>query len=116
MVSVHSSVFGAHARVRLGNFFALVLQNIKNDSAQRNQMLIMGGVMTIFMLGFPGARPLAFCCSGVRLLLSAFCSNSSPCVTLKRVEAQAEAARIEVEPMSCDVERKAKKKRPTKKH
>ena len=35
---------------------------------------------------------------------------------LKRVEAQAEAARIEVEPVKVDVERKAKKKRPTKKH
>ena len=35
---------------------------------------------------------------------------------LKRVEAQVEAARIEVEPVKVDVERKAKKKRPTKKH
>lgn len=34
----------------LATFLPMILQNIHNDSAQRNQMLIMGGVMTLMML------------------------------------------------------------------
>ena len=41
----------------LATFLPMVLQNIKNDSAQRNQMLIMGGVMTIFMLWISWSSP-----------------------------------------------------------
>lgn len=31
-------------------FLPMIMQNLKNDSKQRNQMLIMGGMMTIMML------------------------------------------------------------------
>ena len=100
----------------LATFLPMVLQNIKNDSAQRNQMLIMGGVMTIFMLWISWSSP-----AGVLLFWGAssvigILQQQLTMRHLKRVEAQAEAARIEVEPVKVDVERKAKKKRPTKKH
>lgn len=100
----------------LATFLPMVLQNIKNDSAQRNQMLIMGGVMTIFMLWISWSSP-----AGVLLFWGAssvigILQQQLTMHHLKRVEAQAEAARIEVEPVKVDVERKAKKKRPTKKH
>lgn len=98
----------------LATFLPMVLQNIKNDSAQRNQMLIMGGVMTIFMLWISWSSP-----AGVLLFWGAssvigILQQQLTMRHLKRVEAQAEAARIEVEPVKVDVERKAKKKRPAK--
>ena len=94
----------------LATFLPMVLQNIKN------QMLIMGGVMTIFMLWISWSSP-----AGVLLFWGAssvigILQQQLTMRHLKRVEAQAEAARIEVEPVKVDVERKAKKKRPTKKH
>ena len=100
----------------LATFLPMVLQNIKNDSAQRNQMLIMGGVMTIFMLWISWSSP-----AGVLLFWGAssvigILQQQLTMRHLKRVEAQAEAARIEVEPVKVDVERKVKKKRPAKKH
>lgn len=72
--------------------------------------------MTTLCSGFPGALP-----AGVLLFWGAssvigILQQQLTMRHLKRVEAQAEAARIEVEPVKVDVERKAKKKRPTKKH
>ena len=100
----------------LATFLPMVLQNIKNDSAQRNQMLIMGGIMTLMMLWISWGSP-----AGVLLFWGAssvfgILQQQLTMHHLKKVDAEAEAARIEVEPVKVDVERKAKKKRPTKKH
>ncbi len=100
----------------LATFLPMVLQNIKNDSAQRNQMLIMGGIMTLMMLWISWGSP-----AGVLLFWGAssvfgILQQQLTMHHLKKADAAAEAARIEVEPVKVDVERKAKKKRPTKKH
>ena len=76
----------------LATFLPMILQNIHNDSAQRNQMLIMGGIMTLMMLWISWGSPAgvllrilihilpAFCCSGALRLLSVFFRTRSPCV------------------------------------
>ncbi len=99
----------------LATFLPMVLQNIKSDSAQRNQMLIMGGVMTLFMLWISWSSP-----AGVLLFWGAssvfgILQQQITMHHLKKADSAAEAERIEVQPVKVDVERKAKKKRPAKK-
>ncbi|MDO4590531.1 MAG: YidC/Oxa1 family membrane protein insertase [Slackia sp.] len=96
-------------------FLPMVLQNIHNDSSQRTQMLIMGGIMTLMMLwiswGSPAGVLLFWGTSSVLGILQSQLTMRM----LKKEEATKEAARIEVEPVKVNVERKVKKKRPTKK-
>ena len=96
-------------------FLPMVLQNIHNDSAQRNQMLLMGGIMTLMMLwiswGSPAGVLLFWGTSSVIGILQSQLTMR----ILKKEEAAKEAARIDVQPVKVEVERKVKKKRPTKK-
>ena len=100
----------------LATFLPMVIQNLKADSAQRNQMLIMGVVMTLFMLwiswGSPAGVLLFWGASSVIGILQQQLTQHH----LRKADEATEAARIEVAPVKVDVERKAKKKRPTKKH
>ena len=96
-------------------FLPMVLQNIHNDSAQRNQMLIMGGIMTLMMLwiswGSPAGVLLFWGTSSVIGILQSQLTMR----ILKKEEAAKEAEQLEVQPVKVNVERKVKKKRPTKK-
>ena len=99
----------------LATFLPMILQNMKSDSAQRNQMLIMGAVMSIFMLFISWSSPAGVLLfwgtsSVLGILQSQFTMHS-----MKKKEAEKEAATIDVKPVKVDVERKVKKPRPTKK-
>lgn len=99
----------------LATFLPMIIQNIHNDSAQRNQMLITGGIMTLMMLwvswGSPAGVLLFWGTSSILGILQ----NQVTMRMLKKAEAAKEAEMIEVKPVKVNVERKQKKKRPTKK-
>ena len=99
----------------LATFLPMILQNIHNDSAQRNQMLIMGGIMTLMMLwiswGSPAGVLLFWGTSSVIGILQ----NQITMRMMKKAEAAKEAEMIDVKPVKVNGERKQKKKRPTKK-
>lgn len=99
----------------LATFLPMILQNIHNDSAQRNQMLIMGSIMTLMMLwiswGSPAGVLLFWGTSSVIGILQ----NQITMRMMKKAEAAKEAEMIDVKPVKVNVERKQKKKRPTKK-
>lgn len=99
-------------------FFPMLQTQLKNkNNPQRNQTLIMGAVMTIFMLWISWSSP-----AGVLLFwgissVIGIGQNQLAISSCKRKDAEAEAARaLEVRPVEVDVVRKTKKKRPTKKH
>lgn len=96
-------------------FIPMILQTAKGDSQQRNQTLMMSGFMTLFMLWISWSSPagvlLFWGASSVIGILQSQITNS----ILKKRDAEAEAATIDVKPVKVEVERKTKKKRPTKK-
>lgn len=96
-------------------FLPMILQNLKSDSPQRNQMLIMGAVMSLFMLWISWSSP-----AGVLLFWGAssvigILQQQITTHFLKKQEAAQEAVAAATRPVKVDVERKVKKKRPTKK-
>lgn len=96
-------------------FLPMILQQMGNkDNPQRNQMLIMSAVMSIFMLFISWNSP-----AGVLLFwgVSSLIAVGQQQITmrvLKKRDAEAEEV-IEVKPIEVDVTRKPRKKRPTKK-
>lgn len=99
----------------LATFLPMILQNIHNDSAQRNQMLIMGGIMTLMMLWISWGSPAGVLLFwGTSSVIGIF-QNQITMRMMKKAEAAKEAEMIDVKPVKVNVERKQKKKRPTKK-
>ena len=95
-------------------FLPMILQNMKSDSPQRNQMLIMGGVMSIFMLFISWSSPAGVLLFwGTSSVLGIFQQQITQHI-LKKEDAEKEAANAELKPIKVDVERKPKKKRPHK--
>lgn len=97
-------------------FLPMILQNLKSDSQQRNQMLLMGVIMSVMMLWISWGAP-----AGVLLFWGAssvigIAQQQITMVFLRKEEAAKEAETIDVQPIKVDVERRVKKKRPTKKH
>lgn len=98
----------------LATFMPMILQNIKNDSKQRNQMLIMGVIMTVMMLWISWGSP-----AGVLLFwgVSSIFGIAQQQFTnryLRKADAEREAEEP-LKPVEVDVERKVKKQRPKKK-
>lgn len=98
----------------LATFMPMILQNLKNDSKQRNQMLIMGVLMTVMMLWISWGSP-----AGVLLFwgVSSIFGIGQQQITnhfLRKADAAREAE-IPLKPIEVDVERKVKKQRPKKK-
>ena len=98
----------------LATFMPMILQNIKNDSKQRNQMLIMGVIMTVMMLWISWGSP-----AGVLLFwgVSSIFGIAQQQLTnryLRKADAEREAEEP-LKPVEVDVERKVKKQRPKKK-
>ncbi len=99
----------------LATFLPMILQNIHTDSAQRNQMLLMGGIMTLMMLWISWGSPAGVLLFWGTSSIIGILQNQITMRILKKEEAAKEAAQIDVKPVKVNVERKVKKKRPTKK-
>lgn len=99
----------------LATFLPMVLQNLKNDSAQRNQMLLMGGIMSLFMLWISWSSPAGVLLFWGTSSIIGILQQQITMRILKKEDAVKEAQMIDVKPVKVDVERKVKKKRPTKK-
>lgn len=97
-------------------FLPMLLQQRSNkDSQQRNQMYMMSIIMGVMMLFVSWSSPagvlLFWGTSGIIATLTQQLYMRS----LRRKDAHAEAEQIEVKPVKVEVERRVKKKRPTKK-
>ena len=97
-------------------FLPMLLQQKDNkDSQQRNQMIMMSIIMSVMMLFVSWSSPagvlLFWGTSGIIAVLTQQIYMRS----LKRKDAAIEAEMIDVAPVKVEVERKVKKKRPTKK-
>ena len=97
-------------------FLPMLLQQRNNqDAQQRNQMYLMSIIMGVMMLFVSWSSP-----AGVLLFwgvsgIIAVATQQIYMSSLKRKDAAETEAQIEVQPVKVEVERKVKKKRPTKK-
>lgn len=97
-------------------FLPMVLMQLGNkDNPQRNQTLIMSGVMSLFMLWVGWGSP-----AGVLLYwgVSSLFGLAQQQITMRMMKKKdaEEAQTIEVKPIEVEVTRKVKKPRPTKKN
>lgn len=95
-------------------FLPMILQSRNQDSAQRKQMMIMGVVMTVMFLWIGWGSP-----AGVLLYwgTSTIIGIAQQQITqrmLRKADERKAAETIDIEPVKVDVQRKVKKKRPTK--
>lgn len=97
-------------------FLPMLLQQRDNkDSQQKNQMYMMSIIMGVMMLFVSWSSP-----AGVLLFwgvsgIIAVCTQQLYMRHLKRTDKALELEQVEVQPVKVEVERKVKKKRPTKK-
>lgn len=99
-------------------FLPMMIQQMRNkDNKQRNQTLIMGIVMTLFMLWISWGSPAGVLLFWGASSLIGIGQNQFTLHRCRKQDAEAEAAKaLEVQPVEVDVVRKTKKKRPSKKH
>ena len=98
----------------LVTFLPMVLQQLGSDSPQKNQMLIMAAVMSIMMLWISWSSPAGVLLFWGTSSVIAVAQQQIVMHSLKKKDAQAEEE-IAQRQVVVDVERKAKKKRPSKK-
>ena len=95
-------------------FLPMILQTLKGDSKQRSTMLMTGVIMSVMMLWISWSTPagvlLFWGTSSIVGIVQQQLTNS----LLRKADAKAEAE-APIKPVSVSVERKVKKKRPTKK-
>lgn len=98
-------------------FLPMVLQQMKStNSQQKNQTLIMAGVMSLMMLWIAWGSPAGVLLFwGVSSLIAVGQSQFSMRYYRRKDAVAAEQQPIEVKPVEVNVTRKAKKPRPTKK-
>ena len=92
----------------------ILMQMGQKDNPQRNQTLMMAGIMSLFMLWISWSSP-----AGVLLFwgvssIIGVCQQQISMRIMKKRDAEKEET-IEVKPIEVDVTRKAKKPRPKKK-
>ena len=92
----------------------ILMQMGQKDNPQRNQTLMMAGIMSLFMLWISWSSP-----AGVLLFwgvssIIGVCQQQISMRIMKKHDAEKEET-IEVKPIEVDVTRKAKKPRPKKK-
>ena len=97
-------------------FLPMLLQQRNNqDSSQRNQMYLMSIIMGVMMLFVSWSSPagvlLFWGVSGIIAVITQQVYMSH----LRRKDENVDAEQIEVQPVKVEVERRVKKKRPTKK-
>lgn len=95
-------------------FLPMVIQQRKQEGPQKNQMLIMAGIMTIMFLWIGWGSP-----AGVLLYwgMSSLIGIAQQQITmrmLRQADERKAAETIDIEPVKVEVTRKVKKKRPTK--
>lgn len=96
-------------------FLPMVLQQLNSsNTAQRKQMIIMAGVMSLFMLWISWNSPAGVLLFWGASSLLGIAQQQISLRMMKRKDAEQEEA-IEVKPIEVDVTRKAKKPRPKKK-
>ena len=92
----------------------ILMQMGQKDNPQRNQTLIMAGVMSLFMLWISWSSPAGVLLFwGVSSIIGVAQQQISMRIMKKR-DAEKEET-IEIKPIEVDVTRKAKKPRPKKK-
>ncbi|WP_165052737.1 MULTISPECIES: YidC/Oxa1 family membrane protein insertase [unclassified Adlercreutzia] len=98
-------------------FLPMVLQQLRNQNAQqKNQMIIMSVVMSLFMLWISWSSPAGVLLFwGVSSLIGVAQNQFSMHLCRKNDERVAAEEPIEVKPVEVTVTRKAKKPRPKKK-
>ncbi|MCI8367993.1 MAG: YidC/Oxa1 family membrane protein insertase [Eggerthellaceae bacterium] len=98
-------------------FLPMVMMQLKSENTQqRNQTLIMGGVMSLFMLWISWSSPAGVLLFWGASSLIGIAQNQLTLAMCRKEDAKKEEERaIEVKPVEVNVTRKAKKKRPTKK-
>ena len=97
-------------------FLPMLLQQKNNpDSKQRNQMIMMSIIMGVMMLFVSWSSPAGVLMFwGVSGIIATIFQQTYMSYLKKKLAAEAEVP-IEVKPVEVDVERKVRKKRPTKK-
>lgn len=95
-------------------FLPMVLQQLGNDNPQKNQMLIMSAVMSLFMLWISWSSPAGVLLFWGTSSLLAIAQQQISMRIIKKQDAEKEEV-IEYKPVEVNVTRKQKKKRPTKK-
>ena len=107
----------------LATFLPMILQNLKSDSKQRSQMLLIGGIMTIMMIFISWQSPAGVLLFwGVSSIIGIFQQQITQTVLRKQddkvvqsISAEEDDEIIDIKPLELNVERKIKKKKPTKK-
>lgn len=92
----------------------ILMQRGQKDNPQRNQTLIMSGVMSLFMLWISWGSPAGVLLFWGTSSLLAIAQQQISLRLMKRRDAEKEEI-IEVKPIEVDVTRKNKKPRPKKK-
>ena len=98
----------------LVTFLPMVLQQLGSDSPQKNQMLIMAAVMSLMMLWISWSSPAGVLLFWGTSSIIAVVQQQVVMHSLKKKDEQAEEEIAERQ-VVVDVERKVKKKRPSKK-
>ena len=98
-------------------FLPMIIQQVKNkDNKQRNQTLIMGVVMTVFMLWISWGSPAGVLLFWGASSLIGIGQNQFTLHRCRKQDEEEEAAKALIsQPVEVDVVRKTKKKRPSKK-
>lgn len=98
-------------------FLPMILQQLKSDNnQQKNQMIFMGVIMTVFMLWISWSSPAGVLLFwGASSLIGVAQNQISMHMCRKADEKKAAEEALEVKPVEVNVTRKTKKKRPTKK-
>ena len=98
-------------------FLPMVMMQLKSENTQqRNQTLIMGGVMSLFMLWISWSSPAGVLLFWGASSLIGIAQNQITLAMCRKEDARKEEEQvIEVKPVEVNVTRKEKKKRPTKK-
>lgn len=96
-------------------FLPSLLQQAGTNSPQKNQTMIMMGIMSLFMLWLGWGSPTGVLLFWATSSLFGVFQQIISTRVFKHKDAEVEAEKIEVKPIEVDVVRKEKKKRPTKK-
>ena len=98
-------------------FLPMVLMQMKSEnSPQKNQTLIMAGIMSLFMLWISWTSPAGVLLFWGTSSLIGIAQQQGSLALCRRADARAaENEVIEIKPVEVNVTRKVKKPRPTKK-
>ena len=96
-------------------FLPSLLQQAGTNSPQKNQTMIMMGIMSLFMLWLGWGSPTGVLLFWATSSLFGVFQQIISTRVFKHKDAEVEAEKVEVKPIEVDVVRKEKKKRPTKK-